>query len=1058
MNSPIVVAEMRAARRKRRQFGLDTNAIRSIGSSRKDALWVILVYSLNNEYFGRLSYERMDCAVLDATLEMLHNILQLDFERLIITKLSQLPQLVEVRKRTSFVSLRGSARSMDGPVSRRRSGSGVSKCTLIIHIQCVARSGTVHSLPQLDATSQKPFAWERGRWMNSDTVRPSAFRTERLDSSFSSELFRGQRETANAYRVVFGHRTFLHLRARIEAEKHVVTHFTYGPSFFKMSEGNSFCLQATDTARVRAFAGQIHTALSETNSLARLTAIRDEILELHLALHVQVETLAVVLSVVHPGISESDAEWLPVFALRDTLTSGEKAVDEHHRKRRKTDNHASRLRNLSIVAALWSPQVVDYYDWWENGNTQIHKLRACAVRWPHFTQDFCPRLNHVLLQRHCKAILTGHGQCLVEAPFQLLRDLKLGPLIAADPNSHFIQAWTQQLDGNIVLDESGTTLKQIRPKHFQRYILDRDRYGVLTSWVEPVNNPAHHECGRLESPSSTVESTSDIIRDLFPELNVYHSRSSANPLSTQLSSPDRCVIESQADESTTLQPPRTVQRMALAKSRREPCGETASPSQSVQDEPNTVRRTASSNADLSSRPSHFLNSAHSLSNHNLQRNACGPDDQCTTSCAVQDDTGPVDIVHPELLSLHISESNSRQRLKSTSLSCWLARHCSTKLSTDQANGSTGFSSDFRNAAIAYIDDCPWEPQIAESVEDGEARAYWLNRDVEVAQVFSSSSADTLFPRAAAPENADVLRMNVEEFMAAAVREERFTKPIVIEEPFGDAGMHTTTSFTALLRDLHRGHGGAGSRTSSVEELIPCFSDDFVRRCHRSDFVRLPDVAKAHRPRSTMLPRFRLLQTVVERAQREAYGSRDKNLNTFANDYLDWDVLLLRRSFTGPRVFVSSGAWFRNLDGTLLWCFQSTTSAVWPEDGYYWRTLPPPKALFIRPDEVVFIPPGMRVTHAVYSPLGGLVTGGLLWDESNMVSQLLNILSEHSPQASADQMIAQIFDRLVDELVAMDRRHPGRFHSSHPRVGSMPTLERCIDAMKSWSNNQSEHLQ
>lgn len=50
-----------------RQFGLDVNEIRQLGTSRKDAYWVNFITSLSGKQVGRLPYERMDPEVLDAT-------------------------------------------------------------------------------------------------------------------------------------------------------------------------------------------------------------------------------------------------------------------------------------------------------------------------------------------------------------------------------------------------------------------------------------------------------------------------------------------------------------------------------------------------------------------------------------------------------------------------------------------------------------------------------------------------------------------------------------------------------------------------------------------------------------------------------------------------------------------------------------------------------------------------------------------------------------------------------------------------------------------------------
>lgn len=53
-----------------RQFGVDTRALRQIGTSRDDAFWVNFLTNLNGEKIGVLPYERMGPDVLDDTPEV----------------------------------------------------------------------------------------------------------------------------------------------------------------------------------------------------------------------------------------------------------------------------------------------------------------------------------------------------------------------------------------------------------------------------------------------------------------------------------------------------------------------------------------------------------------------------------------------------------------------------------------------------------------------------------------------------------------------------------------------------------------------------------------------------------------------------------------------------------------------------------------------------------------------------------------------------------------------------------------------------------------------------
>lgn len=55
-----------------RQFGLDTNEIRKLGSPREDAFWVNFLTNLSGDRIGVLPYERMDADVMDSTPEVNH--------------------------------------------------------------------------------------------------------------------------------------------------------------------------------------------------------------------------------------------------------------------------------------------------------------------------------------------------------------------------------------------------------------------------------------------------------------------------------------------------------------------------------------------------------------------------------------------------------------------------------------------------------------------------------------------------------------------------------------------------------------------------------------------------------------------------------------------------------------------------------------------------------------------------------------------------------------------------------------------------------------------------
>lgn len=104
-----------------RQFGLDTEHIRNLGTRREDAYWVNFLTTLSGEVLGQFPYERIDVGVLEFTPEMIHNIPQPDFEQYVAEELAHQSNS-DVRKGVSFVSLQQHGDSVTTVVEERTTG------------------------------------------------------------------------------------------------------------------------------------------------------------------------------------------------------------------------------------------------------------------------------------------------------------------------------------------------------------------------------------------------------------------------------------------------------------------------------------------------------------------------------------------------------------------------------------------------------------------------------------------------------------------------------------------------------------------------------------------------------------------------------------------------------------------------------------------------------------------------------------------------------------------------------------------------------------------------
>ncbi|KAH8654937.1 3-propionate hydroxylase [Tricladium varicosporioides] len=104
-----------------RQFDIDVNQIRQLGTKRGDAYWVNFVTTLAGTYIASIPYERMDAEVLAETPQMIHNIPQPTFENLVAERILN-DDIVEIRKPHSFVKCRQNEERVVTTVEDRSTG------------------------------------------------------------------------------------------------------------------------------------------------------------------------------------------------------------------------------------------------------------------------------------------------------------------------------------------------------------------------------------------------------------------------------------------------------------------------------------------------------------------------------------------------------------------------------------------------------------------------------------------------------------------------------------------------------------------------------------------------------------------------------------------------------------------------------------------------------------------------------------------------------------------------------------------------------------------------
>ncbi|KAK0725123.1 hypothetical protein B0H67DRAFT_479864 [Lasiosphaeris hirsuta] len=655
-------------------------------------------------------------------------------------------------------------------------------------------------------------------------------------------------------------------------------------------------------------------------------AMRDYLLGQRERLDTRICTLSAVAKIVRLR-RDADSRWEDLFALSRLVS---------HRKRKRAYNETNRLRNLALVAALWSPDLVFHYGW--NSASQVHMnlLRACATRYPHFDRDFRPRLNAVLLQRHRHAIQHRRAKTLNEAPLQPHRDLDIAALVSAVPDEDLENQWVASQDGRVPVDDvAATLLRDLRPDHYPIYLLRRDCYGLLAA-----------RGGHVRSAPSALPSA--LSRDHVEVGGPGHS--DYNP--ANLASLPFPVPIPDAEFLAVLEglqlpgPPDAPRNSALV---AEPVFAPPVPVFDLPDREEEAVLVAAQSRQ--GRPS-----------------------------------APLDALHdgyPDMIAAYVR-----------------------KVLTEAEQQPS----------------CPEDRR--------QLRAQWLG-----------SPAEWILP-GRRHQGASVHYVTSEEAVRAAQDGNIFRQPLVIKETFSDSGMHTVRAAADLLQ------GASINAVVSIDSLerdplAPDRIDALLRSLCRvavspeetaaganAVTFHLRNIIRSHRPRVIMLPRFRLLDSLVERLghPRQSELASRTSFNT----------LSLAGAFSGPHLAAASGVWMRNLDG-VKFCILASADALTPpeleafaranRDGF--SPLPPPRRklefLVLEQDDVLLIPPGLPVVYAVHSPTNGVMEGGSFWDSLNVGHIMQSARWACECQVTGDEeAITRQLPRLMEELGELMRQQPEQF--------------------------------
>ena len=232
----------------------------------------------------------------------------------------------------------------------------------------------------------------------------------------------------------------------------------------------------------------------------------------------------------------------------------------------------------------------------------------------------------------------------------------------------------------------------------------------------------------------------------------------------------------------------------------------------------------------------------------------------------------------------------------------------------------------------------------------------------------------------------------ETFQQRAHAGEIFGKPIVIKQKFQDSNMYEPRGYISALKekfafqelDVQNSETGE-CRKMDVKDFCAVRFDttkvDDQTLAATSNTINLRKIANADAPLLTRMSRFRLLETLSQRAANIGPGKRISSQVNDVSDCLRFDLLRFEGAFTCPHVDALMGTWVRCLSGEKAWIFAPGMDAKdWGDfarDGPDWCPADKGRVTILEKDDMLLMPPGVRSLHTVYTLGPSLMEGGML---------------------------------------------------------------------------------
>ncbi|KAK5109966.1 hypothetical protein LTR85_001799 [Meristemomyces frigidus] len=124
-----------------------------------------------------------------------------------------------------------------------------------------------------------------------------------------------------------------------------------------------------------------------------------------------------------------------------------------------------------------------------------------------------------------------------------------------------------------------------------------------------------------------------------------------------------------------------------------------------------------------------------------------------------------------------------------------------------------------------------------------------------------------------------------------------------------------------------------------------------------------------------------------------------------------------------------------------------------KDGADWLPEDKSRIVILEQDDVLLMPPGLRVVHAVFTAEPSLMEGGMMWDDHNVPDILDGLLWVIQNQVCTNEAVAFQLPDIVDALEQWIQENHSDHTRSHgnanvdaPTAGAQPGVQITLECL------------